>query len=222
MLAPTVLHALLYYTVCIQFLLISEQHFIELKKTSVRFVSIGISVYDYNKKVNMSIVFTSVLTYHFEYYLDFYIKKNIDTIQKVPNNTSGTCKRWRWNWTTGLNEDGQPIQSRKTRPVKPECISGKSQNVKWVSGYELISVVLSIVFTSVLTYHFEYYLDFYIKKNIDTIHFDNFLYLIAASFFVNKITSGNTEMPMETNLTDVFFNSMKCCSEIKRNCMHTV
>jgi hypothetical protein len=28
----------------------------------------------------MSIVFTSVLTYHFEYYLDFYIKKNIDTI----------------------------------------------------------------------------------------------------------------------------------------------
>ena len=100
--APTVLHALLYYTVCIQFLLISEQHFIELKKTSVRFVSIGISVYDYNKKVNMSIVFTSVLTYHFEYYLDFYI-----------------------------------------------------------------------------------------KKNIDTIHFDNFLYLIAASFFVNKITSGN-------------------------------
>jgi hypothetical protein len=100
-LAPTVLHALLYYTVCIQFLLISEQHFIE-KKTSVRFVSIGISVYNYNKKVNMSIVFTSVLTYHFEYYLDFYI-----------------------------------------------------------------------------------------KKNIDTIHFDNFLYLIAASFFVNKITSGN-------------------------------
>ena len=62
--------------------------------------------------------------------------------KKVPNNTSGTCKRWRWNWTTGLNEDGQPIQSRKTRPVKPECISGKSQNVKWVSGYELISVVL--------------------------------------------------------------------------------
>lgn len=52
-------------------------------------------------------------------------------------------------------------------------------------------VNMSIVFTSVLTYHFEYYLDFYIKKNIDTIHFDNFLYLIAASFFVNKITSGN-------------------------------
>lgn len=52
-------------------------------------------------------------------------------------------------------------------------------------------VNMSIVFKSVLTDHFEYYLAFYIKKNIDTIHFDNFLYLIAASFFVNKITSGN-------------------------------